>query len=453
MFLDPGFGKTSITYATIKILKKRGLFTKALVVAPLKPCYLVWPKEAKKWEDFKDIKVVILHGPNKEEALKEEADVYVINPEGLDWLLSPVKTKTKNGKVSVSVDVKRFKKFGFDMLVLDELSKYKNTSSQRFKMMKQVIGTFGRRLGLTGSPAANGLEGLFGQCYMLDEGRTFGKYITGFRSKYFDQSHDGFGYTLKPGADEQIYKAIKPLVIRGTAEDYYDMPEIVYNNIVVELPKNVMKIYKSIENDLIAKIDEGLVVAATSGAATVKCRQVANGGVYMTPDIEDLIKSTGREWTNLHTEKIDALCDLLDELQGSPILIAYEFEHDMDRIRERFGDVPYIGKGVSPKRQVQIEKDWNAGKIPYLFGHPQSMGHGLNLQEAGNHVCWHSMIYDYELYDQFNRRVRRQGNTSKRVFCHHILAEDTIDFTILSALQGKERGQNAFFKALKKLKK
>jgi SNF2 family DNA or RNA helicase len=456
LFLDPGLGKTSITLAAIKLLKQKKLLDKVLLIAPLRVCYSVWPKEVSKWTDFGGLKVAVLHGPKKEEALKSEADIYIINPEGLDWLLQAKKTKTAQGKTKADVDLRRFKNLGFDTLVVDELSKFKHTNTNRFKGLKLVLNTFRRRWGLTGSPASNGLLDLFGQCFIIDQGRTLGPYISHYRMKYFVPSHDGFSWNIREGAEDEIYERISPLALRMAADDYLDMPALIENNIRVDLPDNVMVMYNQLEEDLIAKIDSKIVVASTAAAASMKCRQVANGGLYLDPEVQALIKlpKSSREWVNLHTEKVDALADLIDELQGSPLLVAYDFAHDLDRLREKLGqDVPYIGGGVSAARSAELEKLWNAGKLPVLLGHPQAMAHGLNLQEMGNHVCWHSMTWDYELYDQFIRRVLRQGNKAKKVFCHHIMARGTIDEVVLAAVKSKRRGQNALFDALKKLRK
>lgn len=461
LFLDPGLGKTSITLAAIKLLKQKKVLDKVLLIAPLRVCYSVWPKEVEKWQDFHGLRVQVLHGSKKDEALKADADVYVINPEGLDWLLQVKKTKVvspKTGKVTtkVDVDLRRWKALGFDTLVIDELSKFKHTSTNRFKALKLVLNTFRRRWGLTGSPASNGLMDLFGQCYILDQGRTLGPYITHYRMKYFNPSRDGSSWVLREGADEKIYERLAPLALRMAADDYLDMPALVENNIRVDLPGDVLQVYSQLEDDLIAKLGDGVVVASNAAAASMKCRQVVNGGIYLDPDIEKLVKApkSKREWLNLHTEKVDALADLIEELQGSPLLVAYDFEHDLDRLREKLGkDVPYIGGGVTAKRSAELEKAWNAGELPVLLGHPQAMAHGLNLQEVGNHVCWHSLTWDFELYDQFIRRVLRQGNKSKKVFVHHIIAKGTIDEVVLSALKSKRKGQNALFDALKKLRK
>jgi len=456
LFLDPGLGKTSITLATIKMLKQKKVLDKVLLIAPLRVCYSVWPKEVDKWSDFNGIKVVVLHGPNKDELLKVEADVYVINPEGLEWLLQVKKTKTPTGKTKVDVDLRRWKALGFDTLVVDELSKFKHTNTNRFKAIKLVLNTFRRRWGLTGSPASNGLLDLFGQCFILDQGRTLGPYISHYRMKYFVPSHDGFSWNIREGAEQEIYERLNPLALRMAADDYLDMPTLIENNIRVDLPEPVRVVYDQLEDDLIAKLNDKVVVASNAAAASMKCRQVANGGIYIDPEVESLVKlpKSKREWVNLHTEKVDALADLIEELQGSPILVAYDFEHDLDRLRERLGqDVPYIGGGVSAKRSAELEKAWNAGHLPVLLGHPQAMAHGLNLQEVGHHVCWHSLTWDFELYDQFIRRVLRQGNKSKKVFVHHIMARGTVDEVVLAAVKSKRKGQNALFDALKKLRK
>lgn len=451
LFLDPGLRKTSITLAALTILFKKKLISKVLVIAPLRVCHLVWPAERDKWQDFNHLRMVVLHGPDKDALLQEEADIYVINPEGLEWLMQAVKHRSPKGKVSVTMDMKRWKKLGFDVLVFDELSKFKNHGSTRFKIMKLVIGQFGRRWGLTGSPAANGLEYLFGQCFMLDQGRTFGPYITHFRNEYFLPAADGFNYVLKEGADDLIYKRLKPLALRMAAEDYLTMPQVIENNIRVELPTKVRAIYDQLEDDLFAKIDDRVVMAANSGVAQMKCAQVANGGLYLDQEVIALLKlpKRGREWLDLHEEKIDAIEDLLDELQGEPLLVAYDFNHDLARLQKRLGkDVPYIGSGVSTKRSKEIEGLWNRGKLPVLLGHPQSMALGLNLQGHGYHVAWHSLTWDYELYDQYIRRLLRSGQKSKRVFVHHVVARGTVDEAKIMALKMKERGQQALFKAL-----
>lgn len=455
LFLDPGLGKTSITLAAISMLKKAKQLDKVLLIAPLRACHSVWPAEIKKWADFNHLTCVVLHGPKKDQLLKEEADIYVINPEGLEWLTQAKKIKTIKNKTKVEIDPRRWKALGFDLLVIDELSKFKNHSATRFKIMKLILHTFFRRWGLTGSPAANGLIDLFGQCYMLDRGAALGEYITHYRSRFFfNPDQRGFVWLPTKTGEQEIHQRLSPLVLRMSAEDHLDLPELIENNIRVELPAKIYKMYDQLEEDLITKIKGKKIIASTAAISSMKCRQVASGAIYLDPEIEigTGLKKTNREWTNLHDEKLDALVDLIDELQGSPILVAYDFRHTLERVQERLGkNVPYIGGGVSVKRSSELEKQWNRGELPYLFGHPASIGHALNLQEAGNHVCWLDPTWDYELYDQFIRRVRRQGNKNQKIFVHHIIAHGTIDEVVIDALKSKERGQNALFDGLKKL--
>ena len=458
LFFDPGVGKTSTTLAAFSYLKKKGVANKMLLIAPLRPCYKVWPDEIKKWRDFNHLKFTILHGPAKDRNLAGDYDVYIINPEGLDWLLEATKMVSATGRTKMEVDVARFKKLGFDTLVIDELSKFKHSTSNRFKAMKSVIGTFARRWGLTGSPSANGLVDLFGECYMLDQGRSLGQYITHFKTTYFETGYDGFSLHLKANAEKQIYERIAPLVIRGAAEDYVDMPELVENRIEIELPPKVRRQYDQLEEELITKIDLETITAANAGAASIKCRQLIAGGLYHEDHVVESedgtsAKTSKKTWSNVHMLKAEAVKDLVEELQGSPLLVAYDFKHDLDRLRKVFGeDVPYIGGGVSAKRGAELEDQWNAGKLPILIGHPASIGHGLNLQKCGQHVCWHTMTWDYELYDQFIRRVWRQGNKSARVFVHHIMAKDTLDTDMFYRLKHKARGQQALFDALAGIK-
>ena len=453
LLLSPGLGKSSISLAALTFLKRRGMLSKTLVIAPLRPCYSVWPREIQKWTDFYDLKVEVLHGPHKVEALAREADIYVINPEGLDWLLGAVYTKRGN-KTSVSVDVKRFASLGFDVLIVDELSKFKAHDTNRFKALKLVLHTFGRRWGLTGSPASNGLMGLFGQAYILDMGNALGQYITHYRNSYFIPDRSGFVWTLAPGAEERIYEKLEPLVLR-MSDDVIDMPELVENDIYVDLPTAAMVMYRELERHLITALEEGLVTAATAASASMKCRQIANGGIYLDRPIEanGLKKVRAeREWKNIHTAKIGTLRDLVDELQGQPLLVAYDFEHDVDRLRKEFPTATFACD-ISARKFDVVERAWNAGTIDVLFGHPASIGHGLNLQGAGNHVAWHSLTWDYDLYDQFIRRVFRQGNKHGRVFAHRIIARGTIDEVIINALRGKEVGQQALFKGILEMAK
>lgn len=457
LLADPGVGKTSAVYAAFSFLKKRGLAAKMLVIAPLRPAQLVWPAEREKWKDFGHLRVVVLHGPKKDALLHEEADVYVINPDGLDWLLDAKRITGRSGKIAVTCDVRAFRKLGFDTLVVDELTQFKNQNSGRFKALKAVIDTFGRRWGLTGTPVPNGLIDLFGQMYVLDQGRAFGQFVTHFRREYFLPGYDGFSWVLQKGAEDRIYARIKPLALRLDAADYVDMPALVEDVKRFDLSPAVRKIYDELEEDLFTQIEEDAIVAGNAAAASTKLRQIVSGGLYLADaDAASLApavtrrKAKGRDWLPLHDEKTDMLTDLVEELQGTPLLVAYDFAHSLERIKDRFGkDVPAIGGGTSPKRAAELEKAWNRGELPLLVGHPQSIGHGLNLQNAGNHIAWYDETWNRELLDQFNGRIRRQGSKHQTVFVHHFLAHKTLDEKIFYVVKAKGRVQDALLLALK----
>lgn len=448
LFLDPGLGKTSSTLAALSVLKEKGMFRKALILAPLRVARNVWPMEVKKWKEFSHLKVVVLHGPDKDALLEEEADIYVMNFEGLDWLLGATQKRNFLGKLKTIYTHENLKKIDPEILVIDESSRTKNVNTARFKALKTALPKFQRRWILTGTPAPNGMLDLFGQVYAMDLGKSLGQFVTRYKMDYFvNLDRQGWKWAIKPGAEEEIYKKLRPYVLRLAAEDYLDLPQLLENNILVDLPTKARRVYDELEEEFLANLDDGTTVLAPSAAAVrIKAQQCCGGAIF-----------DGREertWTKLHDEKTDALVDLVGELQGSPLLVAYAFTHERTRILEALGkDTPFLGPGVSPARESEIIRDWNAGKIPVLLGHPASMGHGLNLQGAGNHVCWYGLTYDFELYDQFNRRVLRQGNTHKHVTVHHIVARSTVDEVILRALRRKEKSQGALLDALKDYKR
>ena len=461
----PGGRKTSITLAALKILFDKKMINRVLIVAPRLVCYDTWPGEMEKWLDFNGFTYAVLHEGGKDFDLIPRVQVCLINYEGLDWLLGTVKEKYQakvrnkwtggmvdSTRVRVTTNMKRFKSFGFNVLVIDELSKYKHQDTIRFKALKEVIHTFRYRWGLTGSPAANGLIDLFGQCWILDQGNALGKFVTHFRKEYFDEDPHTLEYALKEGAEEKIYERIAPLAFVPTEQDYEQLPEMVIQDIMIDLPDDVRRIYDELQDDLITGIKNHIIVAKNAGAAATKCRQVASGGIYVKDAPVIGQKAGAREWVNLHTEKVDALMDLFEELQHDPLLIAYDFEHDMDRLRKKFkGKNIVFACDVAPADFRRLVQRWNNGEIDGLFGHPASIGHGLNLQDAGCHVAWHTMIYDFDLYDQYNRRVLRSGNKSKRVFIHHFIARDTIDEIEAGMMKSKDHTQTSLFAGLQRL--
>jgi SNF2 family DNA or RNA helicase len=422
LFLDPGLGKTSLVLAALKILKARTLINKVLIVAPLRPMYKVWPDEVAKWSDFNHFTVSILHGPHKQWNLEADADLYIINPEGLKWLLNNPKFQ------------------GFDVLVIDESTKFKSHASQRFKLLKPLLPLFKRRWILTGTPSPNGLEGLFSQIYILDLGRALSRFITHFRRLYFQQTGwSEYDISPKPGAFEQIVERISPLVYQLSAEDHLKMPKLVFKNLEVTLPPDVMKTYKAFDRHGTVMWQGNELIAGTEAVLSGKLHQMANGAIY-----------TGDEKTYaiVHDEKLDALESYIEELSGKPTLVIYEFNHDLERIRARLGDVPNLGSGISIKTMEALVDGFNAGTIPVLLGHPGSMGHGLNLQAACHHIIWFSVPWDFEFWDQTIRRIYRQGQESDTVFVYHIIAKDTKDEDILEVLARKEAEDIKLKKAL-----
>jgi len=440
LFLAPGLGKTSITLATFKILKKCGFADKMLIIAPLRPCYSVWPAEVKKWEQFTGLSVGILHGPHKMKVLNTKHDIYVINPEGLRWLFTTLRANMP-----------------FDMLVVDESSKFKNTNTERFKTLKPYLPKFKRRVILTGSPAPNSLLDIFGQMYILDLGKTLSPYISHFRSRFFNKrtfevkhpnptkAADGEMLTvtdwyITPEKATVLYDHIAPSVLRMSAEDYLDLPPLIFNDIYIDLPPKARLIYDQFESAMRLDFKAGKVTAANAAIRGMKARQIANGGIFLD--------DSGKAWEDIHFAKAEVVQELLEELEGSPALIAYEFRHDLARLKKTLGEAtPHIGGGVKGKQAQEIIDAWNRGDLPGLLGQPDSMAHGLNMQESGDTVIFHSLIWNFEYYDQFIKRVYRQGKT-RPVTVHRIIARDTADEAVIAGLSRKDANQGSLFDAI-----
>lgn len=442
LFLDPGLGKTSITCSVIKQLLRLKKIKGVLVIAPLRVTYSVWPAEIKKWKQFNGLSVGILHGPMKQKVLKEKHDVYVINPEGVKWLLTQGLHRKSN--------------WAFDMLVIDESTKFKNPDAKRLRYLKRKLHKFKRRAILTGTPSPNSLIDLYGQLLILDEGKTFGTRIGQFKERYFYKTgFKGYQLELKPGAEKSIYKRIAPYVLRMSAEDHLDMPDLVFNEVWVDLPKDAREKYDEFEKELFMEIDNDEINAINNSVLYGKCRQLANGGIYKDQDpLEKKVSAKLRGWFNVHSAKTQALREIVDELRGKPILVAYNFHHDLDRLQKEFGTekkkIPFIGSGVSGKEGDRIAKQWNTGKIDKLFGHPASIAHGLNIQEQGNDVAFYSLTDDFENFEQFYRRIYRQGVKGSQVRIHLIMTRNTVDEAVWEKLQKKDEKQQSLLNYLKR---
>lgn len=432
LFLEPGLGKTSCTLTALELFSQHGL-KPTLIVAPLRVCYSVWPREAEKWGA--DLKVAILHGSKKAQALESGADVYCINPEGLRWLA-----------------VQRLRPH-FQVIVLDESTKFKNSRAQRYKTLEEMLDQRVKRvIALTGTPAANNLQDIWAQVKLLDGGQRLGRFITHFRKKFFMSTliRIGGGRSVEewvPHAETgpRITAAIQDICMYMKAEDHLNMPELLFNTIEVDLPDDARDVYETLARDLVADLGRDTLSAAHAAVVVNKLRQIVGGHVYADESTQAM-----------HTVKIDALLDLVEEQAGQPLLVAVGFQHEADAIRRALKgegiDAPYLGGGISAKRSDEIASQWNAGKLPVLLAHPSSVAHGLNLQAGGHAVCWFTLTWSLEEYDQFNRRVYRQGQ-ERTVVVHHLIAKDTVDERVVEVLQGKDRTQRGLLNLLKEVLK
>jgi SNF2 family DNA or RNA helicase len=445
LLLDPGLGKTTIIYAIYKILRDLGYVKRMLVVAPLKVAQNVWPVQKYEWEQFRDLSVTVLHGSKKDKLLLEQTDIHVINPDGLEWLTGAkfIKLPEKKEK-KLQLDEQRMKwiKENYDILVVDESTKFKHSSSNRFKIMKQMVPRFKRRYILTGTISPNGLMDLFGQMYILDEGYSLGQYITHYRNKYFtaDPHVQGVWHPVENAA-EKIAERIAPLTLRMKREDHLQMPKLIFQDIWVDLPPKAMAEYKRMEDELVALVEAGAVIASNAAVATGKCRQIANGAVY-TDD-------KGR-YEVFHKEKLEALQDLVEAMCGQPLLVAYSWKFDLEMIQKEM-KIPAIGQGTD-RQDASLISEFNRGTLPTLLGHPETMALGLNLQGSCNHICWYGVPWNLEHYLQTIDRIYRQGQRAETVIVHRILARGTLDERMLQVLDTKGADMANFMNLLQNLR-
>jgi SNF2 family DNA or RNA helicase len=438
LLLSPGMGKTSVTLADVKVLLKKRLVKRVLVSGPLRACYDTWPAEVCDWADFKDLRIALLHGGKKEQVLRQlgpEHKICLINPEGFAWLTS---------KVS------RMKQLDADMLVIDESSLWKSASSQRFRCLRKWLPQFSRRYILTGSPRPRHYLDLWAQIFILDMGKTLGQYISHYKQRFFfPTGYMNREWELLPGADKEINKLIAPMVLRLDAKDYLTLPKEMERTHRVELPPAVRKEYDAVEENLMSTLFYAPFV--NSAAARSKCAQMANGAVYLDPRPEDdRWPSKDRPVKFLHTAKVEALVDLVNELQGEPLLVGIGFKHDVTAIRKALGDVPCINGETTRAQAAEYIDKWNRGLLAVLLGHPMSMGHSLNLQKFNaQHVAFFDLPDNYDTYAQFYLRVCRQGNKALFVMKHHFVVQDTVDVAKMRNLKRKGSGQNAFLDAMK----
>lgn len=421
LLLDMGLGKTSITLTAINdLLFDSFEIHKVLVVAPLRVAHDTWSAEIEKWEHLKNLRYSVVVGMAQERisALLTPADIYIINRENIQWLVE------ESGLP-----------FDFDMAVIDELSSFKNHQSKRFRAFMKVRPKLKRIVGLTGTPAGNGLMDLFAEFKLLDMGERLGRLIGQYRNAYFQpDKRNGmviYSYKPLPNAERQIYDKISDITISMKATDHLKMPELVTTEYMVRLSEKEKEKYDRLKKELVLSTEDNEVTAANAASLSNKLSQMANGAVYS--DDESIIE--------IHDRKLDALEDIIESMNGKPLLVAYWFKHDLERIKKRF-DVREI------RSSVDIS-DWNSGKIPVALIHPASAGHGLNLQSGGSTLVWFGLTWSLELYQQTNARLWRQGQTADTVVIQHIIAKGTIDEQIMKALKTKDTAQAAIIIAVK----
>lgn len=421
LLIDMGLGKTSITLTAIyDLLFDSFEAHKVIVVAPLRVARDTWSAEIEKWEHLRELRYSVVVGAEQErlKALRTPADIYIINRENIQWLVE------QSGIP-----------FDFDIAVIDELSSFKNHQSKRFKAFMKIRPRLKRIVGLTGTPASNGLMDLFAEFKLLDMGERLGRFIGQYRNTYFqpDKRNGMVVYSYKPlpDAEQRIYDKISDITISMKAADNLAMPELISLEYTVQLSEKEREKYDRLKKDLVLSTEDNEVTAANAAVLSNKLSQMANGAVYS--DDESVIE--------IHDRKLDALEDIIESMNGRPLLVAYWFKHDLERIKKRF-DVREI-------RSSEDISDWNSGKIPVALIHPASAGHGLNLQQGGSALVWFGLTWSLELYQQTNARLWRQGQTADTVVIQHIIAKGTIDEQIMKALKTKDTTQAALISAVK----
>ena len=429
VFLDMGLGKTISTLTAIEELKYDYCeVNTVLVIAPKRVAETVWEEEAKKWDHTKHLTFSKIIGTERQRlaAIKKKADVYIISRDNIAWLCSLFAAKLP-----------------YDMLVIDELSSFKAHQTQRFKSLRLARPWFKRVVGLTGTPAPNGLINLWSQMYLIDRGERLEKTITAYRSRYFrpgaSNGYVVYSYNILPESEKLIQDRIKDICISMRAEDYLEMPERIDNFVRVVMPDNLYEIYKKFEEEnvitLVNEIKEGTttVNAVNAAALSNKLLQFANGAMY----------DENKNVVPVHDLKLEALKEIIEAADGKPVLVAWTYQFDRDRIMNYF-------RSLKPRelKTAQDINDWNAGRVQLMLAHPASAGHGINLQAGGNIIVWYGLTWSLELYQQFNARLYRQGQ-KQRTIIHHIVASGTEDENVVKALKSKDKTQNNLMNSIK----
>lgn len=420
LFLDCGLGKTITTLTAINELMYDSFeISKVLIIAPLRVAQSTWKEEIEKWDHLNLLRYSIAIGDEKErlKALKQNSDIYIINRENVDWLV------TKSG-----ID------FNFNMLIIDELSSFKSHTSKRFKSLLKIRPYFERVVGLTGTPSSNGLMDLWAEFRVLDLGERLGRYITHYRNEYFlpDKRNGAviFSYKPQPNAEERIYRRLADMTISMKSTEYLKMPELILNELEINLDEEDQIKYKKFKKEMVMTIQEKEIDAINAASLSNKLIQLANGSIY----------DEDKKFYEVHNKKLDKLEEIIESANGKPVLVAYWFKADKERIEKRFK--------VREIKTADDIKQWNKGMIDLALIHPASAGHGLNLQSGGSTLVWFSLTWSLELYQQTNARLYRQGQKDT-VVIHHLITKNTIDQDIMKSLKRKDKTQEALMRAVK----
>ncbi|WP_150138458.1 DEAD/DEAH box helicase [Candidatus Enterovibrio escicola] len=419
LWVDMGLGKTVTTLTAIADLLDTCEVGRVLIIAPLRVALHIWPTELRRWEHTKHLSFNLITGTPSQRNIKlaTKSAIHIINRELVAWLVNLLGDK-----------------WPYDMVVIDEASSFKSPKAQRFKALKKILSKIDRMVELTGTPASNGLMDVWSQVYLLDKGKRLGKTFSKFRDRYFIGDYMGYSFEPRPNTEETIYAKLQDVCLTLSAEDYLTMPKKINNIMPLSIPPKAVKQYKELEKEFLLELEQGMIEVSNAATLTNKLLQFSNGAVY-TDD--------KRNFEIVHDAKIEALDEIIQEAVGQPVLVAYNYKSDLVRVLQKFPQAEHITNATDTLDR------WNAGKVPILLAHPASAGYGLNLQHGGNIMVWFGLNWSLELYQQFNARLHRQGQT-KPVFIHHLAVTDSIDMTILEVLQGKYITQKALLDALKK---
>ncbi len=419
LWLDMGLGKTTTTLTALSDLIDSFSVNRILVIAPLRVANSVWKQEAANWQHLKHLNVAVCTGSERERlsALQRDADLYVINRENVPWLIKHYGSA-----------------WPFDCIVIDEASSFKNATSQRFKALRKALPQTNYMILLTGTPSPNGLLDLWPQIYLVDFGEALGRTMTSYKQRFFEQDYMGYKFKPRQGSAERIHSLLQPMVLSMSAEDYLQLPDRIDIVEAITLPPKALADYREFERTLLAELPDGEEIEAMNAAVLAnKLLQYSNGAVY-TDDLGN--------WSEIHTAKLDALSEIVEQNEGETFLVAYNYKTDLERLQKRFPFARVLDKDPNTVRE------WNSGQIKMLLAHPASAGHGLNLQRGGSLIVWFSLNWSLELYQQFNARLHRQGQ-DKPVRVIHIVADGCIDERVMSVLGEKDAVQSALLSALK----